>query len=100
VRFLVWDVATRIGKRVRDASHRDLSAQFYLGPLVGVRKAGLVSTSACAPLGAILLYGVVSAGNPNDCHCDSDICPIGHWSEDNGDHRVSSETVYHRLYIQ
>ena len=49
----------------------------FLGPHVGVRKAGLVSTSACAPLGAILSYGVVSAGNPNDCRDDSDICPLG-----------------------
>jgi hypothetical protein len=49
----------------------------FLGPHVGVRKAGLVSTSACAPLGAVLSYGVVSAGNPNDCRDDSDICPLG-----------------------
>ena len=49
----------------------------FLGPHMGVGKAGLVSTSACAPLGAILSYGVVSAGNPNDCRDDSDICPLG-----------------------
>ena len=70
----------------------------FLGPHVGVRKAGLVSTSACTPLGAILFCGVVSAGNPNDCHDDSDACPLGRCSGDTGYRRVSSDTVYPRLH--
>ena len=70
----------------------------FVGPHVGVRKAGLVSTSACTPLGAILFCGVVSAGNPNDCHDDSDACPLGRCSVDTGYHRASSETVYPRLH--
>ena len=68
----------------------------FVGPHVGVRKAGLVSTSACTPLGAVLFCGVVSAGNPNDCHDDSDACPLGRCSVDTGYHRASSETVYLR----
>ena len=70
----------------------------FVGPHVGVRKAGLVSTSACTPLGAVLFCGVVSAGNPNDCHDDSDACPLGRCSVDTGYHRASSETVYPRLH--
>ena len=31
--------------------------RYFVGPHVGVRKAGLVSTSACAPLGAFYLTG-------------------------------------------
>ena len=69
----------------------------FVGPHVGVRKAGLVSTSACTPLGAVLFCGVVSAGNPNDCHDDSDACPLGRCNVDTGYHRASSETVYPRL---
>ena len=70
----------------------------FVGPHVGVRKAGLVSTSACTPLGAVLFCGVVSAGNPNDCHDDSDACPLGRCSVDTGYHMASSETVYPRLH--
>ena len=70
----------------------------FVGPHVGVRKAGLVSTSACTPLGAILFCGVVSAGNQNDWHDDSDACPLGRCSVDTGYHRASSETVYPRLH--
>ena len=74
---------------------------FWLGPLVGVRKAGLVSvcrTSACASLDAVLFWGVTSVGNPSDCPADNDDCPLDHCGRKNGDHVVSSEGVYQLLY--
>ena len=78
-----------IKSRVRDASPCVLSV-VLLGPLVGVRKAGLSSVrrdSACAPLGALLSCGAASVGSPRATAADgSDICPLGRWTEDNGDH--------------
>ena len=74
---------------------------FGLGPLVGVRKARLVSvrrTSACASLDAVLFWGVTSVGNPSDCPADNDDCPLDHCGGETGDHVVSSEDVYRILY--
>ena len=51
--------------------------QMRLGPHVGVRKAGLVSTSACAPLGAFYFTGSSARETRTTAVDDSDTCPLG-----------------------
>ena len=76
--------------------------QFCRSARTGVRKVELVSvhrTSVHAPLGALLFCGVISAGNPNDCHDDSDVCPLGRHTEVAGDRMVPSGLAYRPLHV-
>ena len=70
----------KTGERVRDASHRGLPSRRFVGPFVGVRKAGLASVhraSAHAPLGALYLEGSSACFGRMSASDGSDICPLG-----------------------